>query len=70
MSLISSYTWIINNDDKPSDITITTEAVIIGGIISGNIKSEGVIINKKDRALLTNVILTQDVKLAADVSPN
>ena len=58
----------LNNNGQVSDITITTGGVIIGGIVSGNIKSEGVIINKKDRALLTNVILTQDVKLAADVS--
>jgi len=58
----------LNNNGQVSDITITTEGVIIGGIVSGNIKSEGVIINKKDRALLTNVILTPDVKLAADVS--
>ncbi|WP_069472552.1 lamin tail domain-containing protein [Candidatus Marithrix sp. Canyon 246] len=58
----------LNNNGQVSDITITTGGVIIGGIVSGNIKSEGVIINKKAPALLTNVILTQDVKLAADVS--
>jgi hypothetical protein len=79
----------ITNNGQVSDITITTEGVVIGGIVSGNIKNEGVIkdvhlganahvdggkvsgkitTDKKAPALLTNVILTQDVKLAADVS--
>ena len=53
----------IQNQGVIKDVNLGANAHVDGGKVSGKITSD-----KKDPALLTNVILTQDVKLAADVS--
>jgi hypothetical protein len=53
----------IKNEGVIKDVNLGANTHIDGGKLTGKITA-----NKKDRALLTNVILTQDVKLSADVS--